>query len=190
MEPRLGREWSERMKTKGDGLRKWGEWWRGSVRRDGENWPVQDGEWGNIFHFPFPSSPCQDTDRYPLELIPSLCRGVGGKIEAAVYYWPSWVRWNGLKAVENSISVRGNGSPVKCGPGFTLVFGRSNLKRFLTKTNVVWLCPCELLPLNKHYLTFSPDFTFAKVPARRRWRFTSVVFYSPWLLSVHHTVVN
>lgn len=90
MEPRL-EEWkrrkeqSERVKTKKKKNECEGKEEGGSVRRDGENWAMQEKEWGNIFHFPFPSSPCQDINRYPLKPVPSLCRGIGGKWRRAVY---------------------------------------------------------------------------------------------------------
>lgn len=59
---------------------------------------AKEGEWGNIFHFLFPSSHCQGINRYPLKLIPALCKRMGeNRRGGAVYCWPSWVRWNGAE---------------------------------------------------------------------------------------------
>lgn len=47
----------------------------------------EEEEWGNIFHFPFPSSLCQGINRCPLEPTPSLCRATGGKWRSTTVYY-------------------------------------------------------------------------------------------------------
>ncbi len=181
-------EWKQRKKIK------WGLGEGGSVRRDGENWALREREWGNIFHFPFPSSPCQDINHYPLKLIPSLCRGIEGKWRRAVYYWPSWLQWNGLKVVENFILVRATAAPQNAVlVSHSTLFGQSNLRRFQTRQtgldSLFWVGA-----LNTSYITISADLRSLKeVITGKRSRFNVSVltlFYRLWLLTVYHAVFN
>lgn len=85
---------------------------------------AKEGEWGNIFHFLFPSSHCQGINRYPLKLIPALCKRMGEN------------RRGGLCTVdpaecdEMGLENGGNRSPLKMLWVYTPLFGWSNLKRF------------------------------------------------------------
>lgn len=47
---------------------------------------AKEGEWGNIFHFLFPSSHCQGINRYPLKLIPALCKRMGENRRGGAVY--------------------------------------------------------------------------------------------------------
>lgn len=63
-----------------------------------------EGERGNIFHFPFPSSLCQGFSHYHLKLIWALCRRIRGEMgeEGCVRLTQLTKKWE-LKIVENSV---------------------------------------------------------------------------------------
>lgn len=71
---------------------------------------AKEGEWGNIFHFLFPSSRCQGINHYPLKLIPALCKAIGENRRGGLCTVdPAECDEMGLNIVENG----GNRSPLK-----------------------------------------------------------------------------